>query len=196
MSSNRLLEVEALKNLRSSPPYPITNRDTARWITDEECLVLYQVLQIYRINYVIECGTANGYSTCWIVQSMLDNYMKKIKVTTWDIEDRPKLWDTNTLSNLKLYINFNHSSFAKTFSIDRTPQDRVAFFIDGDHSREAFKEDWKTIVNFVQNNDIVILHDTLNYRWITRHVMNLLADSCWDGGFIRTQRGMAVLWPT
>jgi predicted O-methyltransferase YrrM len=200
-----------LRAFRDDPKLPLNDnalaRVRARAVTDDESLMIYTLIQAHRIDRVVECGTANGYSTCWLALALLDMQRGEPEVHTWDVEDRPKTWDVEEVNhgreefqkNYKDIITFHHSSFSDTLLDTFTPDEnkRTAYFIDGDHSKGMFARDWKTVEPLLNKGDLVIFHDALGYAWINRKVFNLIneeAGTKYDGMVLTSERGVGVIW--
>ena len=126
-----------------------------RWVTPEEGEILAGFVKHNGIMQVLESGTANGYSALWMAS-------EGVRVDTWDIANRPKLWDSYpelaTLSHDG--IAFHNDAYAygiwKWIQPEAVPH---LFFIDGDHEEPWVRKDWEYTKRYAAPGDLIVLHD-------------------------------------
>jgi hypothetical protein len=155
----------------------------ARWCTPDEGMALYTLVQAHGIQTVLECGTANGYSTHWLAQGA-------DVVHTWDIVKRTKIWECrdglpswNIISHVGRFDEGVGNVYAEGPRL---------FFIDGDHKREAVRKDWRAVRPLIRKGDIVAFHDALEVENIADLMKNLQLIHGYRTGIIRTDRGIGV----
>ena len=166
----------------------------ARWVTEREACLLYFLIQEHRIEQLVECGTANGFSSSVAACAQRDAGIAP-SVHTWDIVERPKLWDHfEPVRSLKSSVTQYVGNFAE---LRDTPLPFVnfrAFFIDGDHRARAVRRDWKIVRERLRpETDLVVFHDTSDYEGIALRVEALAASPSWRVRQFTTERGMAVV---
>lgn len=158
-----------------------------RWITPEEGRALQTLIQAHDVCHFLECGTANGYSALWAAAA-------GAAVCTWDIVDRPKIWDH--VPELAELANQRIAALTEPFG-DRLETEIAAspalWFIDGDHSPEGVRKDWRIVRQFALEGDVVVFHDALCIEGILQLWEELIHS--FRGGMIRTERGMGVIFP-
>lgn len=202
--TRRMGGINKLINFRRNPPGDFTGKDVSRWITEEEGLILYYAVQEHQISRVYECGTANGYSTSWLVQAMIDAGVNKPLVRTWDPINREKVWKflafpfsaiKEKLESFSEYIRYYESEF-RIGPADLEEGHKTAYFIDGDHGKGAIKRDWEEVEPLMKKGDLVILHDAHGYAWINRLAKRIANSEGYSGGVINSQRGIGLAWKT
>lgn len=155
-----------------------------RWCTVDEGVILYTLVIANSVDEVLECGTANGYSTCWLALSGRE-------VHTWDPVTRPKVWEQEpaALSALKMHINTYTAPFDVGMREIHTAPGKRLVFVDGDHSRGAFKQDLTAARDVAHPGDIIVLHDVRGYRWIGRELAH-------NNGsvYIPTPHGLGIIY--
>jgi len=152
----------------------ITIRDEAsdsygkgRWVTNPEGLILHSLVRLFDVNLVVESGTANGFSACYMAA---DN---NVPVHTFDPHDRPKIWDEYKELNSEGKIVFHNKRFSEgVTSILEKAVGPSLIFIDGDHSVGNVREDWDAIVETLDDGDVIAFHD-LRERAISKHWMRI-----------------------
>jgi len=132
-----------------------------RWVTVDEGEILRNIGRLCpEVKNYYECGTANGYSTCWAILGL----SSEANIHTFDVVDRPKVWNESAfnLSQFKPRVNFHLGSFEK--GIGSLLDDREGssiFFIDGEHSVGGVSRDWHAIRSYLRRGDVIILHDLI-----------------------------------
>lgn len=155
-----------------------------RWVTPQEGASLLTLIEAHGIRTFLESGTANGYSALWAA-------FAGSAVITWDIVERPKLWDhVPETAPYADRIECRVAPFGD--QLPQTVGPRM-WFIDGDHTAEGVLRDWRVVRMCAQLGDVVVFHDVLSvtvvgalYRELTRTFL---------GGIIYTPRGLGVLLP-
>lgn len=133
------------------------------WATDEEAQTLFAHIKNYNIDTVVEIGTAFGFTaSCMALAGAL--------VLTFDIEDRPKIWDSPDFPapELKEKIVFKKIPSPECFKDLALGPDPTLFFIDGDHSRVACERDFNEVLQVCVPGDLVFIHDVCSYRPVAR----------------------------
>jgi len=175
--------VEAVNKYRHITIDPKFN--TGRWMTEEESDLMRLLVKQHDIKYVVEIGTANGYSA-------LHFAIAGATVHTHDIVDRPKLWDKPELQHLKKNITFYCNAFT---SIALPTSENVLYFIDGDHSIDAIKKDYDNVLKQLKYKDIVVFHDTLSgdrqHKYWKRLIRELPSNL--ESEHFKTKNGVGLL---
>jgi predicted O-methyltransferase YrrM len=142
MSRGLLTELRTVKR----DPYK-----RARWVTLEEAYLLHDIVDETGVEYVIEAGTANGYSAAWMACA-------GAKVITFDPYDRKKIW--NEHKELGKGITYVQDSYISAIiRCSHLRSNTKLFFIDGEHDYESIQEDVAVVYELAQEGDIVIFHD-------------------------------------
>jgi len=185
--------LDELIKAQAKPSDSIYKRE--RWITRKELYILYTLIQEYKIERWIECGTANGFSSLVATESMLSGYSVDPIVHTFDIIDRPKLWNEEPFIARRERINFHHESYDVGLQNIATKIEKpTAFFIDGAHEGPQVLKDWEVTEPFYHKNDIVIFHDTNAYFEIRAIVKKIRRNnSYYDVSFINSERGVVTI---
>jgi predicted O-methyltransferase YrrM len=135
--------------------------NTGRWIANDEGDIISDLVRTSNAVQGIECGTANGFSACYIANALPSNG----HVYTFDPFDRPKIWDSEDLieelKTLKSKITYTQGYFDLEAPkiLKSRPSKPLAFFIDGDHGYGPVKKDWLAIEPYLQEGDLIIFHD-------------------------------------
>ena len=133
------------------------------WATDEEAQVLFAHIKNHGIALVVEIGTAYGFtSSCMALAGAV--------VLTFDIEDRPKIWDSGEFPapELRERIFFSKTPSPDCFEGLVLPPAPVLFFIDGDHSRAGCQRDLDECMKAARPGDLIFIHDVCSYRPVAR----------------------------
>lgn len=161
-----------------------------RWVTNEEGLLLQSMVRLFNISLVVESGTANGFSACYLASAS-----ENMIVHTFDPVDRPKVWGDLDLRDRIVFHNKKFSAGAK--GVLNKAVGSCLIFIDGDHSVGSVREDWDAIVKELDDGDVVVFHD-MRERAIGKHWMRMKAEVGEDHHrfvVLDTQRSMGVvLW--
>lgn len=151
---------------------------TSRWISKEEGEILHNIVKISTAKSIFESGTAYGFSSACLVSGK-----EGIHLHTFDLVDKPKIWDYPPLK-VEKYKNRIHCHIAPfDEGIGQYLQERdgpSVFFIDGDHSRIGVTKDWRSIEHYLKEEDIVIFHD-LHIRPVVKawlKIVDKLPDGC------------------
>jgi len=183
--------MEFLKQLRSREGD--TQYKKERWITLKEAQVIYDLIATNDIDSYYECGTANGFSTCWAILA-LQSKVCCHGVHTWDLHDRPKVWEMPPLTNIRHSVNFHHEkyndSLARWVETDRGRN--ALFFIDGDHRMRSARNDIKNTLLVAKPGDMILLHDITAYEWLNGRFREF--EKTHKTQFCDTERGMGVVW--
>lgn len=170
-----------------------------RWITSTEATILYALLQEHKITRYVEAGTANGFSSSVALLAIKDSGASP-DIHTWDIVDRPKIWQETDFPMLGTYassglVNTYVEPFAENVNKVRSLPFvlRRAFFIDADHKRKSVRKDWKAVKRLLTAKDLVIFHDIIAYEGIGAIISALEVDNEFIVSRIVTERGMAVV---
>lgn len=118
----------------------------ARWATDEEVEVLMNLAEVIDAKFIIECGTANG----WTAR----NLAEIAPVFTFDIEDRPKCYMTENVTQTIGKFEDKVGEIA-----DKVKGSKKLFFIDGDHTGGAPTRDFEACLPLLETGDTVVFHD-------------------------------------
>lgn len=163
-----------------------------RWVTIEEATVLYTILHIEEIQNYYESGTANGYSSSWATLAILQNGLIP-NVHTWDLHNRNKIWEIHSVfKNFQKLIMFHNEPFIKAKKQNKLPS-RSLYFIDGDHTRSGFREDFELVKKLAIKGDIILLHDIItSYEYIKKDFEKFSKDK--RHKIIPTDRGMGIIW--
>jgi len=189
--------IEFLKSLRAMPSDQTFKRE--RWITVTEAQVIYDLMIDPKNNIgdYFECGTANGFSTCWATVA-LQRKTYSTWVHTWDPHDRPKVWDLPELNEAKRDIKFHLEKYTYSLpywvDIERplSPDSRALFFIDGDHRYHPARNDIRTTLRASQSGDIILLHDVKEYQGLRGMFDQFVKTNRTE--FFDTERGMGAVW--
>lgn len=135
----------------------------------DSAYLLYGLVRAAKPKVVVEIGSARGRSTCFMGMALKENgsgQLFAIDPHTRNDWNDEHLTDTYGL----LTHNVRRLRLEKQIEILRDTSDNVAghwnlaidiLFIDGDHSYEGVKRDWKKFSPFVNPFGGVIFHDTL-----------------------------------
>jgi len=121
-----------------------------RWISEDEATFLCALIDTHGIDEVYESGTGNGYSACRLSET-------GVHVTTFDPNDKPKVWDEPELTHYQKQIDYVPRAF-DTVQLEASPRNRL-FFIDGDHTGDRATRDMSTISSHISPGDVVAIHD-------------------------------------
>lgn len=170
---------------------------TERWLSISEVFILYTLIQEHSIKNYIECGTANGYSTVVAAYSLLNKLKWEQKnwvsipysptIRTFDIIDRPKVWNLSGLEFIKDKISFVQKDFTSDLAISRSS----LIFIDGDHSLAGVTRDWEAVESLISSDDIVLFHDVITEIGVAR-LINTLSTK-YEIKILNSERGFALL---
>lgn len=133
------------------------------WATDEEAQTLFAYIKNHKIETAVEIGTAYGFTASCMA-------LAGATVLTFDIEDRPKIWDSAEFPapELREKIIFKPVPSPDCFKDLELPPTPVLFFIDGDHSRAGCRRDFDEIKNIAREGDLVFIHDVCSWRPVAR----------------------------
>lgn len=135
----------------------------------DSAYLLYGLARSAKPTVVVEIGSARGRSTCFMGMALKENGAGRLYAidphirTHWNDQDSMDTY--NLLAN-----NVRRLRLHNQIEILRDTSDNVArnwnlridlLFIDGDHSYEGVKRDWKLFSPFVNPFGSVIFHDTL-----------------------------------
>lgn len=135
----------------------------------DSAYLLYGLVRSGKPQVVVEIGSARGRSACFMGMALKENGSGRLYAidphtrTEWNDEDSIDTYEVlaNNVTRLRLQ---------EQIQILRNTSDRVAqnwslaidiLFIDGDHSYEGVKRDWKLFSPFVKPFGGVVFHDTL-----------------------------------
>ena len=153
-----------------------------RWVTPDEGEYLAWLVKANRIRFVLESGTANGYSALWM------GAMMPVCVYTWDIVNRPKIWEHFAeFAERASDIVFREEAYAYDMPgyACRVKGPRL-FFIDGDHEEPWVRKDWENAKRWAEPGDMIVLHDAKVCPAVAELAREIGAES------IDSPRGFAV----
>lgn len=168
-----------------------------RWITLAEGQVIYDLIAGNEIYSYFECGTANGYSTCWAALGLEQNTCCPT-LHTWDPHDRTKVWALPELTQphrVSRCINFHNEKYndsVKQVVSTHRLEGGALFFIDGDHRWRRAKNDISNTMAAAQPGDIMLLHDVKNYDGLRMCLDDFRED--YRVEVFDTERGMGAVW--
>jgi predicted O-methyltransferase YrrM len=135
----------------------------------DSAYLLYGLVRSAKPKVVVEIGSARGRSACFMGMALKENGTGRLYAidphtrTKWNDEDSVETYDL-------LADNVRRLRLQEQIVILRDTSDNVAstwnlpidtLFIDGDHSYEGVKRDWKLFSPFVNPFGEVVFHDTL-----------------------------------
>lgn len=179
MREEILLEIR--RKAESDPSIKIS-----RWATNEEVKILADCVAKLKIPIVLECGTANGWSTMWMA-SVLPPHGE---LTTFDIVMRPWVF---LGTEFERNINFVLGSFSENVSTvcDRYKDQNKFFFIDGLHTYRGVREDFEAVKKNTMSGDIIMFHDTIGEVGVARLMPEIREEfPFWENIKYSTRNGM------
>jgi hypothetical protein len=165
--------VELMKTLRPVFEYVGSPYKVARWATEEECELLYTIICKDQVKNVVEIGTANGWTACWMACS-------GTPVLTFDAHERQKIYLDSRfpMPELKELITAKVIPSPECFQDFERPEGKVLWFIDGGHETTYVQADFYGIKPYLKDGDIIIFHDSRFHRSVpsvvSREVMQFL----------------------
>lgn len=166
--------------------------DPGAWCKPNEAMIIYAALQAMDTKIVYESGTCNGWSASWAALAMGEEG----HVYTFDIIDKPKIYASTALEPRITQTISPFSEGVKPFIRSRNPDDKIAVFIDGDHSTEVCKADLAAVEPYLRVNDLVFFHDTRRskYDGILKTYERMIKQGMYEGiNFAATRNGIAVV---
>ena len=110
---------------------PIKDMKRARWVTLEEARILFDIVAEMDVPYVLESGTANGYSAAWMACA-------GAHVITFDPHDRKKVWELHP--ELVTHVTYVQDKFVSAIRRYAFAADvNKMFYIDGDHGYDSLR---------------------------------------------------------
>jgi len=125
-----------------------------RWATADEMDILMSLAEVANVKYIIECGTANGWTAL--------NFASIAPVLTFDIVDRPKCYQTE---NITQFIGKFEDRAIEVKDIVKGH--KKLFFIDGDHTGGSPTRDYEACLPLLETGDVLAFHD-FNARAVMR----------------------------
>jgi cephalosporin hydroxylase len=137
-----------------------------------EILVLLEKLKIKKPRYILEIGTAYG-GTLFLVSRVAD---RNAIIISLDLPSgigdgfpqwKTPLFKTFSLPNQNIYLvrgNSHNISTVKKIQVLLNGNKLDFLFIDGDHSYEGVKRDFKLYSPLVKKSGIIALHDIVDFR--------------------------------
>jgi predicted O-methyltransferase YrrM len=131
--------------------------------------LLYGIVRAAKPQTVVEIGSAQGKSTCYIAAALSENTRGHLYAI-----DPHSLTSWNDVGSVETYTiiqrNLKQAGVAEKVTLLRETSENVAatwdrpidvLFIDGDHSYDGVKRDWERFVPHVSSFGFVVFHDTL-----------------------------------
>ena len=164
----------------SPPPHTFTGRD--------------ELTQLFRLAFcvpadgcILEIGSYLGASARYLGTAATIQNRKLYCIDTWNNETMPD-GIKDTLREFKRNVAGIESALVlvqkPSQRLDRSDiDDSVSLaFIDGDHSYEACRQDWRFVSTVMHSNGIVAFHDTSSFPGVSRVVGEILASGDWRLG--------------
>lgn len=148
-------ELELEEMYEAAKDSEVFNR--ARWVTVDEANILYTIAKEEDPDFILESGTANGFSTMWLA-------LHGSIVFTFDPVSRPKVWDAD---GKPCNIQCIERSFSTMPELAAGLPGKKMFFIDGLHTSQGVKDDTEAVKEVVQEGDVIVFHD-LNDSHVVR----------------------------
>jgi predicted O-methyltransferase YrrM len=136
-----------------------------------EFLELLKILKKKKPKYILEIGTAFG-GTLFLFTRIASNCAKIISIDLPGgnfgggyLKTRMKLYKEFALNNQKIYLIRKNSHKKETLEEIKNilAGNKLDFlFIDGDHTYEGIKEDFRLYSKIVKKGGIIALHDIVN----------------------------------
>lgn len=149
-----------------------------------EAIFLYSLVLQEQPDVIFESGTAMGWSASWMLLA------SNAPIYTYDPNIRPRLFEIK-----KKKFNFINDSFSTV--VHKLPEwvsYKKLFFIDGDHSMTGLLEDFNSIEQFLESEDIIVLHDTVRESGVIKGFKKIQRKyPHWDYKHIKTYNGMEVI---
>jgi predicted O-methyltransferase YrrM len=131
--------------------------------------LLYGLVRSMKPEVCVEIGSARGNSACHIGLALKENGSGRLYAI--DPHEQTDWNDKNAVNTLKEFMdNISAVGVGEQVSIIRSYSDAAArdwklpidlIFIDGDHSYEGVKRDWKLFLPHMRPFGIVVFHDTM-----------------------------------
>lgn len=145
---------DKLLKMRAGIPFKYKQE---RWVTEQEGMLIRDLVALQKAQSYVESGTANGYSALWAASGFVSPLGR---VYTLDPCDRPKLWTPEFgCEALADKIEYIQDGFENLEAYSDRIQHPAVYFIDGDHGRQAVLRDWAAIKPILQKGELVIFHD-------------------------------------
>jgi predicted O-methyltransferase YrrM len=131
--------------------------------------LLHGLVRSLKPRRVVEIGSAQGASTCFIAQGLRENGFGRLTAidphvrTDWNDVGATDSYET-LVKNLRSLDLIAQVEVVRDFSAQvgaRWSDPIDLLFIDGDHSFERVQEDWRLFSPFVREFGCVAFHDTL-----------------------------------
>lgn len=186
--------IERVKQIRQTTIDRRLDYKYERWITDQEGELLYNLTRLFSSQILLESGTANGYSTCWITAGLPE----ETEIHTFDVVDRKKVWDESILNleDIKEKVNFHLCRFEDGIGevITKRGDKKALIFIDGDHTYRGVRCDWEAVEPHLIPGDVIVFHD-MNYHSIQKLFARLQIPKMSTSQFFEfdTKRGVGVV---
>ena len=138
-------------------------------LTFEEKHKLFELARDCTGKTFVEIGSYLGSSACFIAAGIrkAENEAKLYCMDTWQndamTEGQRDTFDeftTNTKKYKNIIVPLRGWSYDTITELTKSEQQIDFLFLDGDHSYDACKKDWDLYRPLLQNNSIVILHDS------------------------------------
>jgi predicted O-methyltransferase YrrM len=145
---------------------------TSLWSSMPEYPIMFSLVHVYQPENVIECGTCSGASSLSYAAALAK--LGRGKVYTWDIANRPKVYEGTSAEEA---IRFHHGSFSENAPdvVPHIPGSKL-FFIDGDHHAEPAYEDVSVALALSQPGDVIVVHDAVKMSYLQDSIDRALAD--------------------
>lgn len=172
-----------LENLRK-----VSHLKTEYWATVDEAMILFHQVQSSGAQGYVESGTCHGFTACWAATTNVR------EVHTFDPVEREKIWTREGLAVLTPKIHFHLGKFEDLVEealYEFHLQERLYFFIDGDHTSKGVSADFNIIEPYLANEDRVMFHDAITEHAVAKFVeMVAKRFPDWVRKDFKTDRGM------
>lgn len=188
------MRVTRLENITHGPPR-LENIEAAfhrsrAWATLEEAQILCDHIKNYGVQLAVEIGTCNGFTAACLATT-------GVKVQTFDLEDKEKIYDKGTFPypELRDNIQFEAVPSPECFSRIILPEGPVLFFIDGDHTYEACNRDFNDVLQIARPIDLVFIHDVRNVSEVKNWWRAIVARLPSKTTTMKTRNGLGLFRP-
>jgi hypothetical protein len=144
----------------------------------KEVEILCRLAEPYE--YVVEAGTANGWSAAWFAQAGK-------KVITFDPHRRPLLWEhCNGLKHLTDKITPVTGMFHEEV-VPYLRDEPTLYFLDGDHRHTGIRRDFKVVKD---QKGLFVFHDSNCERGVIVQLQTIKKTGLYDIEYHECERGI------